>query len=261
MVGGRVRIGEAEVVSVFDTAGVLGRYAELFPNAPEEAWDPWRDRHPELFDDGSWRLVVLVFVVRAGGTTVLVDSGVGPAGEGEFMPDRQGLLLDELTRAGVATDDVDVVFNSHVHVDHVGWNHAFPRARLVLHRATWEVARRRSDEAHIRRNLIELADRVETVDAETELAPGVLAFETPGHSPGHMSLLVGDDLVLLADVAAHPAQLTEPSYVFGYDDEPEVAVQTRRAVLAAYGDRLLACPHFPRSGFGRLEQGVWTPIA
>jgi glyoxylase-like metal-dependent hydrolase (beta-lactamase superfamily II) len=260
LVGGTVRTGDTEVVSVLDTVGVLGPYAELFPNAEAESWQPWRERYPELFERDSWRLPVLVFAIRAPDTTVLLDTGVGPAGEGEFMPDRQGLLLAGLAQAGIAPDDVDVVFISHIHVDHVGWTHAFRRARLLLHRSTWALAQERADREYIRRNLLELDDRVETLDGETELAPGVVAFETPGHVAGHMSLRVGDDLILLADVAAHVAQLEEPDIVFAYDDEPAVAVQTRRNVLSAYGDRILACPHGSGSGFGRLEAGTWEPI-
>jgi glyoxylase-like metal-dependent hydrolase (beta-lactamase superfamily II) len=257
---GRVRVGEIEVLSVVDSVGVLGPYAELFPNAPAEAWAPWWDRHPDIFAGDSWRLPFLSFVVRGPAITVLVDSGIGPAGEGDFMPERQGRLLDELARAGFAPENVDVIFISHIHVDHVGWNHAFPRARILLHPATWQLAEQRRDRDYIRRNLLDLADRVETVEDEAEVAPGMVAFETPGHVVGHMSLRVGDDLILLADAACHPAQLEEPSYVFSYDDEPEVAAQTRRERLAAYGDRILAGPHYPRSGFGRLERDVWVAI-
>jgi glyoxylase-like metal-dependent hydrolase (beta-lactamase superfamily II) len=260
VVGG-VQVGETEVVSVVDTVGVLGPYAELFPNATAESWQPWRERCPEQFENDSWRLPVLVFAVRAPGTTVLVDTGVGPAGEGEFMPDRQGLLLTGLAQAGIAPDDVDIVFISHIHVDHIGWTHAFPRARLLLHRSTWALAQERADREYIRRNLLELDDRVETLDGETEFARGVVALETPGHVDGHMSLCFGDALIFLADAAAHVAQLEEPGIVFAYDDEPAVAVQTRRDLLSAYGDRILACPHFPGSGLGRLEAGTWRPIA
>jgi glyoxylase-like metal-dependent hydrolase (beta-lactamase superfamily II) len=261
LVAGAVRAGGAEVFSVVDTVGLLGPYAELFPNAPAEAWRTWRQRHPELFDGESWRLRVLAFVVRAPRTTVLVDSGVGPAGQGEFMPMRQGRLIAELAQAGVEPGDVDVVFISHIHVDHVGWNHAFPRARILLHSSAWELAQERGDRDYIRSNLLELGDRVETIDGDTEVAAGVVAFPTPGHSTGHMSLRVGEELILLADAAPHPAQLEEAGYVFDYDDEPEVAVRTRRELLSTYGDRMLACPHFPGSGFGRLESGVWRPLA
>ncbi len=253
-------VGDAQVASVVDTIGVLGPYPELFPNAPGDAWGPWRERHSNLFDGDSWRLPFRSFVVRGRGATVLVDTGVGPAGGGDWMPDREGRLLDGLARVDVAPDAVDVVFISHIHVDHVGWTHAFPRARILLHRLGWELANARGERDFIRRNLLELAGRVETVEGEAEIATGVIAFETPGHSPGHMSLRVGDELVLLADVAPHPAQLSEPSFVFAFDDEPDVAVQTRREVLAAYGDRILACPHFPGAGFGRIDGGVWAPL-
>jgi glyoxylase-like metal-dependent hydrolase (beta-lactamase superfamily II) len=260
-----VRAGEVEVVLLVDTVGVLGPYAELFPGVPAAEWAPWRERHPELFDGDSWRLPFGSFLLRAPGETVLVDTGVGPAGGGAWMPEtwmpeREARLLDELGRLGAPPEEVDVVFNTHIHVDHVGWNDAFPNARLVLHRASWELAHERADRDFVQRCLIGLADRVETIAGKSELAAGVVAFETPGHLPGHMSLQVGDELVVLGDVAPHPAQLEDPTRTFLHDDDPELAVRTRREVLSAYCDGMIACGHYPGGGFGRLANGVWTPL-
>jgi glyoxylase-like metal-dependent hydrolase (beta-lactamase superfamily II) len=176
------------------------------------------------------------------------------------LPERQGRLLGELERQGVTPGEVDVVFITHIHVDHVGWNPAFASSRFVLHRESWELAQERADRDFVQHGLLALAERMEPVEGEAELAPGVVAFETPGHLPGHMSVRVGDELVLLADVAVHPAQLTQAAWHYATDADAARCEETRERVLAEYGDRVLACGHYPGSGFGRLADGVWTPL-
>ena len=88
------------------------------------------DRHPELFDRDRWRLPFRSYLIRGGGRTILVDTGVGPPG-GEWLPERRGWLLGELERLGAWPD---TVFLTHVHIDHVGWNSAFQGVPFVTHR-------------------------------------------------------------------------------------------------------------------------------
>jgi glyoxylase-like metal-dependent hydrolase (beta-lactamase superfamily II) len=250
LVGGSVHAGEAQVDSLVDAVGSFATYEGVFPGATEEDWAPWRQRHPELFEGEAWRLPFRSFLIRTAGRVVLVDTGVGPAGGGDWLPDRQGWLLEELARVGVPPDAVDTVFLTHVHVDHVGWNHAFERARFVAHRDSIPLSAERGRP---------LPERTDAVEGEAELAPGVVAFEAPGHLPGHMGVRVGDEVALLGDVAVHPAQLVRPGLVYTADGDPERCAETRREVLARYGDRILGCGHFPGTGFGRLVDGVWTP--
>ncbi len=251
LVGGSVHAGEAQVDSLVDAVGSFATYEGVFPEATEEDWAPWRQRHPELFEGEAWRLPFRSFLIRTDGRVVLVDTGVGPAGDEGWLPERQGWLLRELGRCGVAPTDVDTVFLTHVHVDHVGWNHAFETARFVAHQDSAPVAQERGRP---------LPQRTELVAVEVELAPEVVAFETPGHLPGHMSVRVGDELVILGDVAVHPAQLARPGLVYASDANAERSAATREEVLARYGDRVLAGGHLPGTGFGRLVDGVWTPV-
>jgi glyoxylase-like metal-dependent hydrolase (beta-lactamase superfamily II) len=213
-----VVVGEFEVTGLLDAEGSFTTYAEAFPEGRAQDWAPW----PDLVDGDRWTLPFRSLLIRGGGRAILVDTGVGPAGGGEFLAQRQGWLPNELDRLGVTPD---TVFFTHVHVDHVGWNHAFEGVPFVAHRES------------------------------------IVAFETPGHLPGHMSVRVGDELVVLGDVAVNPAQLVRPDLVYVFDADPEQSVATREHVLSAYGDRILACGHFPGSGFGRIVDGVWTPVS
>lgn len=239
-------VGDFEVDALLDAEGSFATYAGAFPDAAEENWAPWQERHPELFDGERWRLPFRSYLVRGGGRAILVDTGVGPAGEGEFLPERQGWLPAELERLRVRPD---TVFLTHVHVDHVGWNAIFADVPFVAHARSVALSQERGRP---------LPAGTTAVGGETELAPGVVAFETPGHLPGHMSVRVGDELVILGDVAVHPAQLAHPGLVYVSDDDAELSARTRAELLAAYGDRILACGHFPGSGFGRLVDGIWA---
>ena len=241
-------VGDFEVDALLDAEGSFATYAEAFPEASEDDWAPWRERHPELFDGERWRLPFRSYLIRGGGPTILVDTGIGPAGEGEFLPERQGWLLGELERVGARPD---AVFLTHVHVDHVGWNAAFDGVPFVTHRDSVALSAERGRPLPV---------GTTAVEGETELAPGVVAFETPGHLPGHMSIRVGDELIVLSDVAVHPAQLARPELVYVSDDDAGRSARTREAVLTLYGDRILACGHFPGSGFGRLVDGLWAAL-
>ena len=91
---------------------------ELFPAVPLEAWDDYRGDFPETFAGNHIRLEIGCYVVRSQGQTILVDTGYGPGPiEGEL-----GQLMDNLSANGVEAGDVDVVFFSHLHPDHTGWN-------------------------------------------------------------------------------------------------------------------------------------------
>ncbi len=128
-----LRIGGHELVRLVDLVAAIGTYDELFPGVPADAWRAWRARYPELFDGDSVRLPSGSFLVRSARETVLVDAGVGPDGGDPWPGDREGRFLAELERAGVAPAEVDVVFLTHVHADHVGWASAFPGARFATH--------------------------------------------------------------------------------------------------------------------------------
>ena len=105
-------------------------YGHGFSGTAAGFWAPWQERYPELFDGDVWRLPARAYLVRSAERTILVDTAVGPPG-GDFLPESQGWLPGELERLGA---EPDTVFLTHVHVDHVGWNAAFPDAEFVAHR-------------------------------------------------------------------------------------------------------------------------------
>jgi hypothetical protein len=188
-----VVVGSIELQPVPDAVGLLAEYSQAYPEVPAEAWEPYRALYRELFSGKSWRLPCNCFLVRSDGVTILVDTGVGPPGLWDWTAEREGELPRALAQLGVDAGDIDIVFLTHLHIDHVGWNAdlegvaLFPRARYVVHRDSLACARQRDGRAHVQRCIVALADRFETVDGGVELAPGVAAFVSPGHFPGHMA--------------------------------------------------------------------------
>jgi glyoxylase-like metal-dependent hydrolase (beta-lactamase superfamily II) len=258
-----VRIGDVELVPLLDAVGLLAEYGEAYPEVPREAWEPYRALYPELFADESWRLPCTSYLLRTADATVLVDTGVGPPGLWDWTAETEGELPQSLAEHGVAREDIAVVFLTHLHIDHLGWNTDldgvpfFPRARYLVHSDALAFARTRPELPHIRRCVEALADRFETIDPDAELAPGITVFAAPGHYPGHMAVRVrsGDaEAILLADIAVHPALLAEPDWRYVSDLDQPVAAETRHAQLRELVDHdvLVACGHYPGSGIGRV---------
>ena len=241
-------VGEIEIVPLVDAIGDLGELEELFPDTTD--WAAYRDGHPDL-----------------------VDTGVGPAGswdEVEF--EHEEGLPAALEAAGAPPPEVDLVFLTHLHIDHVGWNTdregrlVFPKARYVAHRDGIAFARE-SGRAHTKRTVLPVP--FEEVEGESELAPGITAFPLPGHYPGHMGLRVesgGETALLIADVAVHPILLDRPDAVYVSDANPAECAATRRALLPLLVDQdvLTVCGHYPKGGVGRVVSRdgrvVWTAV-
>jgi glyoxylase-like metal-dependent hydrolase (beta-lactamase superfamily II) len=264
-----VVVGSVELVPLVDAVGELGELAELFPDTSD--WAPYRDLYPDLFAESRWRIPCTCYLLRSGGETVLVDTGVGPADLWGWKPEREEGLLPALADAGVAPEEVDVVFLTHLHVDHVGWNTdrdgrvVFPNARYVAHREGIAFARD-SARGHVTRTVLPIS--FDEIGDEAVVAEGVTAFPLPGHFPGHLGLRVesgGERAVLIADAAPNPLFLDQPERTYAFDHEPALTAATRRALLPELVDQdvLVVCGHYPAGGIGRVvtRNGmvVWEP--
>ena len=209
---------------------------------------------PSADSDEPWWLPFNCVLVRTDDTTLLIDTGVGPQ-PCMFLPEPEANLLEELARHDVMPEDVDVVVHTHLHVDHVGWDGSFPNARYVVHEDDWSFFMSDASLAerpHLRAKVQPL-ERVEKVNGETEIVPGVRLFPTPGHTPGHMSAQVGPTVVL-GDVVVHQLQVADPDTAYVSDHDAAVSAETRRRVLGELAEQAsdVIVSHF--SGVGRFER-------
>ena len=202
-----------------------------------------RQAFPQIDSDAAWWVPVQAALLRTDDTTILVDTGAGPKPR-SFLADADARLLDQLAQHGVAADAVDIVVNTHLHIDHVGWNGSFPNARYVVHEDDWNYftsAASLLERPHLHEKIVTVGN-VERVTGETEIARGVRVQPAPGHTPGHMIVRAGD-LAIVGDVLAHELQAADPELVFANDVDAAQAAETRRRVLgelAAEGARVMS---------------------
>jgi glyoxylase-like metal-dependent hydrolase (beta-lactamase superfamily II) len=267
MASNTIRVGDVEIMALSD--GMLEfDLCNFFPTIPA---DNWRDYQSHLTEEHKVRFNLGSYLIRADGRTILVDTGLGPRPAN--TPDVPwGELLRDFQANGVRPDQVDMVVMTHLHRDHVGWNllaegeryvPTFPKARYWMSAKDWDASHQPEVQAARFPNaptcVWPLADLglVELMHGEHSLTRELTAVPTPGHTPGHISILVtsrGERALVLGDAAHSPVQLQEPDWVSRADMDPELTRQTRRALLDRLEreDIIVAAGHFQAPGFGKI---------
>ncbi|WP_067491396.1 MBL fold metallo-hydrolase [Actinomadura hibisca] len=249
-----------EIVALCDAVGPMGEalrrpVPETFPGAAEGAWERLRDEVPAVFGpSGEWILHFHCFLLRLpSGENVLVDTGLGPVDSpaASWAP-VPGRLPDALAEAGVAPSEIGTVVLTHLHSDHAsgavaGGKPVFPNARHLVQETELAAL---ADGPMRERIVAPLRETgcLDTVPGAVRLAPGVEIVPTPGHTPGHQSVVVGDQQLLVSgDLVLHPVQLADPAVRYVYDDDAATAAATRAAFLERLRERggVLAAPHLP----------------
>jgi glyoxylase-like metal-dependent hydrolase (beta-lactamase superfamily II) len=220
-------------------------------------------------------------LVRSQGKNVLIETGVGekerPLGQTERP---SGSLLDELSRIGVAADEIDIVINTHLHADHCGWNTqkdaqgawtpTFPRARYLIQRAEWDAAinpNERTRATYLAENMrpLEASGQLELLDGERAVTDEITIIPTFGHSMGHASVVLtsaGESAVYIGDMIQHPVQLERAAWVSSFDVYPLEAMETKKRVVARAiaEEQLVIAVHAEFPGLGRMSEtadGKW----
>lgn len=242
-----------------------------------------------LAGDGTYHIPTGCFLIQGPGFTVLVDAGIGPAPipfpaelagpSGLAEPPRYiaegGQLPAGLAAAGVTPADITTVFLTHLHPDHIGWvgpsgTPYFPRADVVFGAADWRLVEALPPSDPGRRGLEAVRDAGAArpvTDARVNIAPGVTAVHSPGHTPGHYTLRVGAnnrEVVLSGDAIQHPLQLNDQGIAFLSDADRQEALATREQLLGELaGGAAVGANHFPGLRFRRVahtEPRSWQEI-
>ena len=212
------------------------------------------------------------FLINTGTKLVLIDTGAGT-----FFGPTVGKLLANLEASGYRPDEVDEVYITHMHVDHVGGlikdgQRAFPNAVVRasqqeadywLSKAKMAAAPADAKEGFVNaQKALEpyvAAGRFKPFKGDGELVPGVRSVVTPGHTPGHTIYMVEsgtEKLLLWGDLMhAATAQFPDPAVSLRYDLDMPAATEQRKKVFADAAEHhyWVAGAHLPFPGIGHLR--------
>ena len=187
------------------------------------------------------------FLLETGGKRILFDTGMG-------APDSR--LVSGLAAAGVSPADIDYIYLTHFHGDHIGGmmkegKAAFPRAEVYAARQEYDGWMQMPDDqkAQTVATMEAYKDRLHLVEYGDTLPGGVVAMNSEGHTPGHTIYQIGNILVVGDLVHGAALQLPHPELCAAYDMNPQAAINTRRHFLeyARQNNLIMAGMHQPAS--------------
>jgi glyoxylase-like metal-dependent hydrolase (beta-lactamase superfamily II) len=251
------KVGQVKITKIVELETV-GSTRFILPLATNEAIQklPWLIPHFAT-DEGRLKMSIHSLVLETPGRRILVDTGLGNDKQGRNVPtwnNRQGPFLETLREAGFAPDSIDTVLCTHLHVDHVGWNTrlvngtwvpTFANARYVFGKSEYEYWRNHSvepDKVAVFNDSVQPvvgAGKADLVASDARLSEEISLIPTPGHSPGHMSILIQSDdeeALLTGDVAHHPCQMTHLDWSSTADSDPAQSAATRRELFSRFAN-------------------------
>ncbi|AIV38688.1 MBL fold metallo-hydrolase [Streptomyces sp. R1] len=261
-----ITLGDVTVTRVREYYGPVDLTPEAFvPDSPAQAWDAHRSWLVPDFLDAETRIVntaIQTWVLRSEGRTILVDTGVGNHKDRPYAPVWSRLetdFLGNLARAGVRPEDVDIVINTHLHVDHVGWNTyldgrtwvpTFPNATYLMAKADFDYWNPANEIKTLlgRGNQNVFEDSVAPVHEagltllweDSHRIDSHLRLDlAPGHTPGSSVLRLesgSDRALFVGDLMHSPIQIHEPDANSCFCEDPAEARATRRKLLGTAVD-------------------------
>lgn len=265
----RVMLGDIEVTALSDGTLKMDT-GKLLQGIKPEQLKKDLDR-AFLKDPYAWSFNA--FLINTGTKLVLIDTGAG-----SLFGASTGKLITNLKAAGYTPEQVDEIYITHMHGDHVGGLSAggkrvFPNAVVRAAQAEGDywlsntqmdaVAADKKDgfkNAMAALNPYVTAGKYKPFIGDMELVPGVHSLAIAGHTPGHTAYVIeskGEKLILWGDlmhVAA--AQFPDPSVTIGFDSDSAAAKAARARIFAdaaAHGD-MVGGAHLAFPGLGHLRK-------
>jgi glyoxylase-like metal-dependent hydrolase (beta-lactamase superfamily II) len=277
-----LKIGDIDVLVVSD--GVLPLPTTMLAhNADPAVRATWL--HDMFLPQDAFDWALNAVMVRSGGKTILIDAGVG-SDPNLHLP-RAGQLIKRLAAAGIDLASVTDLVLTHLHMDHIGGLLVDGvkeqlRKDLRIHVAAAEVkfweapdfSRTAMPEGFpdalrstAKRFVKEYGPQLRPFDDEHEIAPGVIARRTGGHTPGHsvVRMASGGDALTFAGDAVFAVGFEQPDWHNGFEHDPEEAARVRIRLLRQLAEtgEMLVATHLPFPSVGRVaadgDAFRWVP--
>ena len=267
------QIGEIEVY-LFNDATAYMDPGGLFGLVPRVLWS----RRYRADERHLIRCATHNLLIRAAGKNIIVDTGFG---NNLSDSQRRFLHIDEcdgthrgLTSLGLSAADINIVIDTHLHDDHCTGNlrlasdgsraPAFPNAEYLVQRREYEDAiapNERTRATYSAENFVPLyqSGQLRLLDGDAEIAPGIKAIATPGHTRGHMSVRIKSQdqrAAFLCDMASLAVHFERLAWMTSFDVEPLATLECKRRwqKWALETNALLIFPHDATTPAGRLTQ-------
>jgi glyoxylase-like metal-dependent hydrolase (beta-lactamase superfamily II) len=278
------RVGDVEIARIAEVYGFEDDISMLLPEADAAFVRQFDWLRPNFATpDGRMILSFQCFVLRSRGMSVMIDTCIGADRKREFdvFTNLKTTFLEDLRVAGFPPEDIGAVLCTHLHFDHVGWNTqlvngkwvpTFPKARYLFGRTEWAHWQhlRATDGYHHMEHLADAIDPVweaglvELIDPDFELTDEISLIPTPGHTPGHVSVLIrsrGEEAVITGDMMHHPIQFAVPTTEARFDMDKPASARTRAEFINRFADRptLVIGSHFaePTAGHIVSDGAAW----
>ena len=244
------RIGDVEIARIVEVDAWEDDITMLLPEATPAFVQQFQWLRPHFATaDGRMLISFQCFVLRSQGRNVMIDTCIGAERDREFpvFTNMQTSFLEDLAAAGFPHASITDVLCTHLHFDHVGWNTrkvdgkwvpTFPQARYLFGRtefAHWKHLRDTNGYHHMEHlkdaiDPVVEAGLVEFIDADFRLTDEVSLIPTPGHTPGHVSVLIesrGERAVITGDLMHNPIQIAVPAVEARFDMDKAQGARTR----------------------------------
>lgn len=263
----RVMLGDFEITPLSDGTVDLPVDKLLHEKAPKV-----QAALAKSFQKAPLETSVNAYLINTGSKLVLIDAGAGSL----FGP-TLGKLAANLQAAGYKPEQVDEIYITHLHADHVGGlasngQAVFPNAvvRADKHDADFWLSKENMDKApqeakgFFQGAMLSLepyvkAGKFQPFEGDTQLADGIRAVNAHGHTPGHATYVVeskGQKLELIGDLIHVAAvQMVNPGVTISFDTDAKTAAKARKAQFdaAAKGGYLIGGAHLQFPGMGHLR--------
>jgi glyoxylase-like metal-dependent hydrolase (beta-lactamase superfamily II) len=274
------KVGDTTITKIQEI--VYPEFSDVIPAATPDVVKKVKWLFPHFVTpEGHLSLSIHSLIVDTPGATLIVDTCIGNGRDRdpfEIMHMLSTSYMEDMIASGYHPDGVDYVLCTHLHLDHVGWNTkmvdgkwvpTFPNASYLMGKKDLDFwgsidANAEDDFLQIQRKVFDDslqpildAGLAKPVDGATDVCEGVRLIPTPGHSPGHVSVLIesaGESAMITGDVVHHPIQFNDPNLVSPFDVDNEMAVATRHRVFGEYADSptLIIGTHFAGPTAGKL---------